>query len=128
MKTPTARGPHQVVPGSTVVTMASRLELRRFRDVPAFFVAALRLRRRFQSADGGVRLDLDAHPLGRSFFTLSSWRDEEAMAAYTADPLHREVMRRFRPKMAGSAFVTWSESADDLTGWAVAAEKLTAAT
>ena len=124
MRTPPARGTHPDVDGAPLVTMASRLELRRRRDVPAFLVAALRLQRRFRAADGGVRLELDARPLERTFFTLSTWRDEAAIAAYTADPLHREVMRGFRPRMTRSAFVTWCEPTGAVPGWDAALARL----
>ena len=62
--------------------------------------------RRFTQVDGGVALDLDAHPLHRTFLTRSTWRDEATMDAFTADPLHREVMRTFRTRMAASNFHT----------------------
>lgn len=124
MRTPTQTGTHDLDGATHLVTMASRLELRRLRDVPAFLIAALRLRRRFADVDGGVRLDLEARPLRRTFFTLSTWRDRDALDAYTADPLHRDVMRTFRSRMAGSAFVTWDHDGSSLPGWTDARSRL----
>ncbi|QGG94420.1 DUF3291 domain-containing protein [Actinomarinicola tropica] len=124
MRTPTQTGTHDVDGSTQLVTMASRLELRCLRDVPAFLRAALRLQRRFAEVDGGVRLDLEAHPLRRTFFTLSTWRDQASLDAYAADPLHRDVMRAFRSRMAGSTFVTWTHDPAPLPGWTDARERL----
>ena len=110
-----------------VVVMASRLELRRLRDVPAFLRAALRLRRRFTTTPGGMGLSLYAQPASKRFYTLSAWTDEAAMAGFTRDPAHVEVMTRFRPRMAGSRFTTWTPAAGTVPTWPDALAQLAAA-
>ena len=114
-------------PGHPVVVMASRLELRRRRDVPAFLVASLRLRRAFRHAPGSVGLGLAAQPWSRTFWTLSTWASPADLRAYSASPLHRDVMRRFRPAMAGSTFVEWTSDDDAAPSWDEARERLAAA-
>ena len=63
------------------VVMASRFELRRLRDVPRFFLDAMRIHRQVRAADGALGVSLVAHPLQREFFTLSAWRDRAAVDA-----------------------------------------------
>ncbi len=108
------------------VVMASRLELRRYRDVPGFLVAALRLRREFRRAPGGVGLALRAEPQRRTFWTLSVWTDAAAIGSYVATPKHREVTERFGSVMAGSGFVTWTDSSADRPSWGTATSRLAA--
>jgi heme-degrading monooxygenase HmoA len=111
-------------PGETAVVLASRLDLRNFRDVPGFLRAALALRRHFREVPGGVGLALHAQPLHRRFFTLSAWTDEAAMQAFVEDPAHVAVMRRFRTAIATSAFTTWSARRDAVPSWPDAKERL----
>jgi hypothetical protein len=88
--------------------MASRLELRRLGDAPSFLVSALRIRQQMLRSPG---VALVARPLHRMFWTLSAWQDEAALSATVGHQPHREIMTRFRPRMAGSSFVTWTASA-----------------
>jgi hypothetical protein len=97
-----------------VTVMASRLELRRLRDVPSFFAAALRIRRQMLVSPGALGLSLLAKPLHRTFWTLSAWQDQAALSAPVGREPHRRIMNRFRPRMAGSSFVTWTAQAADL--------------
>ena len=95
----------------TVVVMASRLELARLRDVPSFLVAALRIRRQMLRSPGALGLSLIARPSRRAFWTLSAWQDRAALEATVGREPHRQIMKHFRPRMAGSRFVTWSAPA-----------------
>jgi hypothetical protein len=99
---------------SSVTVMASRLELRRLQDVPSFLAAALRIRRQMLGSPGAMGLSLIAEPLHRTFWTLSAWQDQAALRAATGAEPHRKLMRRFRPRMAGSSFVTWTAPAEAL--------------
>jgi hypothetical protein len=113
-------------PSAPTVVMASRLELRRRRDVPAFLIASLRLRRAFRHAPGSVGLGLAAQPWSRTFWTLSTWASQADLRAYSASPLHRQIMRRFRPAMAGSTFVEWTSVEGAAPSWDEARERLAA--
>ena len=105
VRLPTQHGSaHRSGPPTTTVSMSSRLTLRRHRDIPAFLSAALRLRRLFRDAQGGVTLDLSAQPLRRTFWTFSVWADDQSLNAYVSDASHVDVMKRFRARMADSSF------------------------
>jgi uncharacterized membrane protein len=110
------------------VVMASRLELRRWRDVPAFLVAALRLRALLRRSPGALALSLRAAPASRAFWTLSVWENHDALRAYAAHERHVRVMRRFAPVMANSTFADWSTSAAGLPNWSDGAAAIAAAT
>ena len=98
----------------TVTVMASRLELRRLRDVPSFLTGALRIRRQMLGSPGAVGVSLIARPLRRTFWTLSAWQDGAALGAVVGRQPHRKIMNHFRPRMAGSSFVTWTAPATAL--------------
>ena len=48
--------------------------------------------------------------MSRTFWTLSSWSDQEAITAFVTSDVHTVVMDRYRDKMAGSHFHTWTET------------------
>jgi len=98
----------------SVTVMASRLELRQRRDVVSFLGAALRIRRQMLGSPGALGLSLIARPLRRTFWTLSAWQDQAALSAAVGREPHQQIMKRFRPRMAGSSFVTWSAPATAL--------------
>jgi hypothetical protein len=102
-------GPKALSPRDGPVTvMASRLELRRLADVPAFLAAAMRIRRQMLGSPGALGLSLIAKPLRHTFWTLSAWQDPEALDAAVGRQPHVQIMKRFQPRMAGSSFVTWT--------------------
>ncbi len=72
--------------------MASKFQLRDRRDVPAFFVAALRIRRQMLNSPGALGVSLIAKPpLKGTFFTLSAWESREHLeAAVVGHPPRRD--------------------------------------
>jgi uncharacterized membrane protein len=122
---PSRKGPDRDRAGAATKVQASVLRLHRFRDVPAFMSAALRLQRAFADSPGAIEMSLRAAPLRRTFWTLSQWRSDADLRGFVVDPAHLDVMRRFQPAMRSSNFVSWS-STDDLTpSWNDAALRLT---
>jgi len=122
---PWTPGPERPAADTPVVVMASRLELRRYRDVPGFLRAAMALRRELRTADGAVGLALAAQPLRKTFWTLSAWRDDAALRGYTRNPTHVAVMRRYHDRMAQATFRTWTEAAGTAPpDWAAARARL----
>lgn len=112
---PARRGPQRPDESDVAVLMASRLELRRWRDLPRFLVASLRLRRRLGRTPGAMWLRLGAQPWARTFWTMSAWSSHEDLRRFVDDDLHRRVMADFGPVMAGSTFATWTASATTAT-------------
>ena len=112
-------------PRPATLTQVSRLELAHARDVPGFLIAALRIRRATLNTPGAVGLSLRAAPMSRTFWTLSSWSDREAITAFVASDILNAVMTRYRDKMAGSHFHTWTETepTDSPPTWADALQR-----
>ncbi|WP_253659638.1 DUF3291 domain-containing protein [Williamsia maris] len=104
--------------------MASRFELRTFRQVLPFFVAALRVRGQVRRADGAIGVALVAHPLRREFYTLSAWRDRAAIDAMITIEPHRSVMTGFRDHTADASFTFWTIPSFERPTWTDAHRRL----
>jgi heme-degrading monooxygenase HmoA len=107
-----------------VVVMASVLRLESLRRVPGFLRAAMAIRRQALRADGAVGVALST-ALPRTFFTLSAWRDRDALNAFVRSEPHVGSMRRYRTAMADARFVFWSTRASNLPpSWSEAQRQL----
>ncbi len=91
-----------------VLVMASRFHLKSLTQVPAFLLAAMRIRAQMLASPGAVGVALIAKPLARTFYTLSAWTDRAAIDAAIAIEPHRRTMTRFHPLMESSAFAFWN--------------------
>ncbi len=97
-----------------VTVMASRFEVRSLRQVPGFLRASMVLWRQARRSEGVRGLALRAEPFRRTFWTVSAWRDRDAIDAYAASDPHRSVMRSRRGVMKESVFVFWTAPASEL--------------
>lgn len=111
-----------------VVVMASLLKLNSAWRIPGFLRAAMAIRRQSLASDGLVGMSLNTDLPRRTFFTLSAWRDREALNAFVRSEPHRSLMRRYHPAMADSTFVFWEVERDQLPpSWPDVQRRLTAA-
>lgn len=117
-------GPAKPQLSSEAVVMASRFELTTFRQVPAFVAAALRVYRQVRRSEGAVGVTLIAHPMRREFFTLSSWRDREAIDAMVRSEPHLSVMNGFREYTSAASFAFWTIPATTRPTWKEAHQRL----
>jgi hypothetical protein len=104
--------------------MASKFQLRDRRDVPAFFVAALRIRRQMLKSPGVLGVSLVAKPLAGTFFTLSAWENRDCLEAAVVGHPHVETMKRFGPRTAQSLFAFWTPAAGQRPAWRDAYRRL----
>jgi hypothetical protein len=88
--------------------MASRLPLRRYRDIMPFLRATRAIRTQLATADGVVGYSLDAKPLRKTFWTLSAWESGEALDRFSRTDPHRSRVSDIRPHMLPTTFVRWS--------------------
>jgi heme-degrading monooxygenase HmoA len=108
-----------------VLVMASLLQLDSLRRVPGFLRAAMAIRQQVLGTEGAVGVALNTALPRRTFFTLSAWRDRDALDAFVRSEPHASSMRRYRPAMADARFVFWNTSADKLPpSWAEAQQRL----
>jgi hypothetical protein len=85
------------------------------------------IRRQVLSAEGAVGVALNTE-LPRTFFTLSAWRDRDALDTFVGSEPHLSTMRRYRAVMADARFVFWTVSADTLPpSWSEAQRRLSEA-
>lgn len=122
---PPRHGPDRSRTGASTTVQASVLRLRRFRDVPAFMAAALRLRAAFADSPGAIEMSVRTAPLRLTFWTLSQWRSDADLRAFVVHPAHLDLMRRFRPAMRSSNFITWRTANDLPPTWNQAAGRIT---
>jgi hypothetical protein len=107
-----------------VVLMASLLRLDSVRRVPGFVRSAMAIRQQVLRADGAIGVALNT-ALPRTFFTVSAWRDRDALNAFVRSEPHVSSMRRYRPAMADARFVFWSTTTDGLPpSWSEAQRRL----
>lgn len=121
---PWLAGPQDAKGLDTAVVMASRFELASIRHVLPFLVASLRVHRQVRRSDGVIGVALIARPLRREFYTLSSWRDRDAVDAMVATEPHRSVMTAFRQHTTGSKFTFWTTPASTRPTWTDAHTRL----
>jgi len=99
---------------ASVVVLGSRLDLRAYRHIPGFVVAAMRVRRQVRSSPGAFGVSLIAQPARKTFWTLSAWADEDALERFVRTAPHTDVMARYHDRVTHTSFTTWSVEASDL--------------
>ena len=103
-----------VEPGTELTVMASKLPLRSYRHIPSFLRWTMRIRGQLAHTPGLVGYSLDAHPLKKTFWTVSAWTGSAAMEEFVRQDPHAAGMTAIRPNMARSTFVFWTVQPDDL--------------
>jgi len=125
---PWAEVPNASPTDDEVVVMGSLLQLDSFRRVPGFLRAAMAIRRQVLAADGAVGVALGTALPRRTFFTLSAWRDRDALNEFVGSEPHVSTMRRYRPAMADARVVFWNVAPGKLPpAWPEVRERLRAA-
>jgi hypothetical protein len=110
---------------ATCIVMASRLPLRTYRRIPSIIRATTRIRRQLATAEGLVGYSLDAHMLSKTFWTLSVWRDQEALDSFARAEPHRSLITAIRPHMNPTTFVTWTATGYELpVKWETARDQI----
>jgi hypothetical protein len=118
----------QASPGTDIVAMASRLPLSHYRHIPVFLRRALAIRRQLAQADGLIGYALDADLIHKTFWTVSAWRDREALSRFNRANPHRAIAGEAQRWMQPTAFVFWACTTADLPiGWAEARKRIAAA-
>lgn len=109
----------------TYVVLASGLPLRSYADIPSFLRATLRIRRQLVTADGLIGYSLDAKRLAKTFWTLSCWRDQEALDGFALAEPHRGLIAAIRPRTKPTTFVTWPSTGSQMpVKWEIARQHI----
>jgi heme-degrading monooxygenase HmoA len=103
----------EMEPGTEYLVMASHLPLTRITATVRFFRAVFAVRKQLATADGLVGYTLRAKPMARDYWTLSVWKDNDALREFMRTSPHVQVMSSLKPLMGPTRFVTWTISAAD---------------
>ncbi len=104
--------------------VATRLHLKRWRDLPAFLRMTWAVRRQARSSPGLAASGVKARFLRREFWTFSIWKDRGSMQAFVKAEPHATAVRRFeRWAGEGTAFVEWA-SGSPRVDWREAQERM----
>ncbi|HVL04769.1 MAG TPA: hypothetical protein VM388_02195 [Acidimicrobiales bacterium] len=101
-------------PGAELTAVATRLPLRSHRHIPAFLRWTMRIRGQLAGAEGLVGYSLDAHLLGKTFWTVSAWTSQAVIEEFVGQDPHASSMAAIRPNMQRPAFLFWTVAAEDL--------------
>jgi heme-degrading monooxygenase HmoA len=100
-------------PGSEYVVMASHLPLRKVSSTVRFFRAVNAVRGQLADTDGLVGYTLRAKPLSRDYWTLSVWKDRDALTEFMRTSPHVGIMTSLKPLMEPTKFIYWSIKGSD---------------
>ncbi|MDR2985940.1 MAG: DUF3291 domain-containing protein [Nocardiopsaceae bacterium] len=113
--------------GSEYLVMASHLPLKSISSTVRFFRAVNAVRGQLAHTDGLVGYTLRAKPLARDYWTLSVWKNREALTAFMRTSPHVGIMSSLKPLMQPTKFIFWSVSgAEGRPDFAAALKRLEA--
>ncbi len=98
------------------VVSVTRLRVRHWRFLPAFFVQAFRSALQARSARGSLAVSImsDVH---NTFWTRTVWESEEAMKAFMLSGTHRGVMPRLLTWCDEASVARWTQETAQLPPW-----------
>jgi quinol monooxygenase YgiN len=100
-------------PDSDYLVMASHLPLSRISSTVRFFRAVNAIRGQLAHTDGLVGYTLRAKPLARDYWTLSVWKDRNALNEFMRTSPHVGIMTSLKPLMEPTKFIFWSITGAD---------------
>jgi Domain of unknown function (DUF3291) len=101
----------------------TRLRVRSWRYLPAFFLQAFRSAQQAKSAAGVLSVSVlrDAH---NTFWTRTVWNSEQAMRSYMLSGIHRQVMRRLPDWCDEASVAHWTQESPQPPSWQEAHQQL----
>jgi hypothetical protein len=92
----------------TVCVSVTRVRVRSWRFLPAFFWWAARSKKQARAAHGNLHAELRRDRRG-AYWTVSVWADEKSMRQFMLSGVHRQVMPRALEWFEEAAVVHWSQ-------------------
>ena len=112
-------------PDRSYVVLASSIPPRRVSSTWRLFRGASAVRRQLAKTEGVIGFSLLARPLRKQYATLSVWSDDEALATFSSESPHHDLMRNLAPEMGPTKFVRWTISGSDgRPSWSDALQRL----
>lgn len=100
-------------PNANYVALISYLPLKSLWKVLPFLVYTARITKQLERAEGLLGYSLLAH-FSKRFWTLSAWRNEEALQNFVHKAPHLQIMSALAYHMAGTKFVRWPVKGSEL--------------
>jgi quinol monooxygenase YgiN len=101
-------------PNGEFVALLSYLPLKSYWWVVPFFVYTGQVVTQLATSDGLLGYSLLARPLSKRFWTLSVWKDEDALRAFVQHLPHVRIASALAPHMDKTRFVRWTVKGSDL--------------
>ena len=98
------------------VVSITRIRVRSWSYLPAFFVQTLRIARQAARADGSLAVML-LRDRRNTFWTGTSWSSEGSMKAFMNAKPHGPTMRRLLEWCDEAALVHWTQPGAELPSW-----------
>jgi heme-degrading monooxygenase HmoA len=89
------------------LALISHLPLKSFLGLLPFIRYAGQVVQQLKKSDGLLGCSLFAQPLSKQFWTLSAWRDEDALQTFVHAKPHVRIMSALAPHMAETKFARW---------------------
>jgi heme-degrading monooxygenase HmoA len=109
---PWREGPQAGHSGKAIVSL-TEFRATHTRDMPAIYLAGLRLREGWYAMPGAVGMSLWSDPLGSRGGSLTVWREQDDLRAFVSLPAHLAIMRHYRTRGQIEA-ATWDLERCDL--------------
>jgi len=105
------------------VVSVTRLRVRSWYYLPAFFLRSLLITRQAKSAPGNLAMKF-LNDRRNAFWTTTCWESEAAMRAFMLAPPHGPAMRKLLEWCDEAALVHWPQPGPELPAWTEAHQRL----
>ncbi len=105
------------------VVSVTRLRVRSWLNMPAFFLRSLRIGNQAKNAPGNLGAKL-LQDRSRTFWTSTCWESEAAMKSFMLSAPHGPAMRKLLEWCDEAALVRWSQPGPELPAWPEAHTRL----
>jgi len=83
------------------------LPLKTCRGIPSFFRFTIQIIKQMRATPGAMGFSLRAKVVARNFWTLSAWKDEQALRDFVMKLPHVAAMKTVGPYMGATNFTQW---------------------
>ncbi len=105
---------YKPVPDQDYLVLLSYLPLQRLRTLPRFLRYTRAIQGQLRGSKGLIGYTLDAHPLGKKFWTLSVWEDEASLMEFVRTGSHLDTIRELKGRMGRTRFVRWKAKGSEI--------------
>ena len=101
-------------PNGDFLALLSYLPLKSYWRVLPFFVYTAQVVKQLASANGLIGYSVLARPLSKRFWTLSVWKNDDALRGFVQAAPHVRIMAALAPHVDETNFVRWTVKSSQL--------------